>query len=214
MEFLKTLLHFDTVLKSIIQQYGALTYLILFAIIFAETGLVIMPFLPGDTLIFAAAALAADGTVLNPILLFVILAVAAIVGDTVNYWVGNKLGDRAYKGEIKYIKKEYIERTHAFFEKYGGKTIFLARFVPIVRTFAPFVAGASKMSYSYFFTYNIIGGLVWVGLFTFLGYFFGNLEPVKKNFELVVVAILIISLVPILFEWIKARQEAKKVASQ
>ncbi len=214
MEFLKTLLHFDTILKSIIQQYGTLTYLILFVIIFAETGLVIMPFLPGDTLIFAAAALAADHTVLNPILLFIILAVAAIVGDTVNYWIGNKLGDRAYKGEIKYIKKEYIERTHAFFEKYGGKTIFLARFVPIVRTFAPFVAGASKMSYSYFFTYNIIGGLAWVGLFTFLGYFFGSFEPVKKNFELVVVAILIISLVPILFEWIKARQEAKKVASQ
>lgn len=214
MDFFKMLFHLDDALKGIIQQYGTLTYLILFGIIFAETGLVILPFLPGDSLIFAAAALAADGTVLNPLLLFVILSIAAIVGDTVNYWVGNKLGDRAYKGEIKYIKKEYIERTHAFFEKHGGKTIFLARFVPIVRTFAPFVAGASKMSYSYFFTYNIVGGLVWVGIFTFLGYTFGNIDFVKKNFELVIVAILVLSVVPIIFEWLKAHMETKKVSSQ
>ena len=215
MEYFKMLLHLDDALKGIIQQYGTLTYLILFGIIFAETGLVILPFLPGDSLIFAAGALAADGTVLNPLLLFVILAAAAIIGDTVNYWVGNRLGDRAYKGEIKYIKKEHLERTHAFFEKHGGKTIFLARFVPIVRTFAPFVAGASKMSYSYFFTYNIVGGLVWVGIFTFLGYIFGTQEFVKKNFELVMVLIVVVSVVPMIVEWLKSRQKTQpKKASE
>lgn len=211
MEIIKMLLHLDEALKGIIQQYGALTYLILFAIIFTETGLVIMPFLPGDSLLFAAGALAAaENSPLNPFLLFILMAVAAIVGDTVNYWIGNKLGDRAYKGEVKFIKKEHIERTHAFFEKHGGKTIFLARFVPIVRTFAPFVAGASKMSYPYFFSYNIFGGIVWVGIFIFAGYFFGNIPFVQKNFELVIVAILVLSVVPIIFEWAKARMEAKK----
>jgi len=202
-------LHLDKYLDKIIQQYGTLTYLFLFAIIFTETGLVIMPFLPGDSLLFAAGTFAAIGS-LNVWVLFVLLSVAAIVGDTVNYWIGNKLGDRAYKGEIKYIKKEHIERTHAFFEKHGGKTIFLARFVPIVRTFAPFVAGASKMSYRYFFSYNVFGGLIWVGIFTFLGYIFGNIDFVKKNFELVIVAILVLSVVPIFVEWFKARMEAQK----
>jgi membrane-associated protein len=204
--------HLDKYLDKIIQQYGALTYIFLFAIIFTETGLVIMPFLPGDSLLFAAGTFAAIGS-LNVWLLFGLLSVAAIVGDTVNYWIGNKLGDRAYKGEIKYIKKEHIERTHAFFEKHGGKTIFLARFVPIVRTFAPFVAGASKMSYRYFFSYNVFGGLTWVGIFTFLGYIFGNIDFVKKNFELVIVAILVLSVVPIIYEWLKARMEVKKANS-
>lgn len=209
-EFLKMLLHIDDILKDIIQQYGTLTYLILFAIIFVETGVVIMPFLPGDSLLFAAGALAAiPNSPLNPILLFVLLSVAAVVGDTVNYWIGERLGDRAYKGEIKFIKKEYIEKTHAFFEKHGGKTIFLARFVPIVRTFAPFVAGASKMSYSYFFRYNIFGGIVWVGIFLFAGYFFGNIPIVQDNFEIVIVVILVLSIVPMIYEWLKARQERK-----
>lgn len=215
MDFIKTLLdqflHIDKALGGIISQYGTLTYLILFGVIFVETGVVIMPFLPGDSLLFAAGALAAGTGSLNPIVLFVLLSLAAVVGDTVNYWIGNKLGDRAYKGEIKFIKKEHIERTHAFFEKHGGKTIFLARFVPIVRTFAPFVAGASKMSYRYFFSYNIFGGIVWVGIFTFAGYFFGTIPIVQKNFELVIVAILLLSVVPIIYEWVKARMETQKV---
>ncbi len=215
MDFLKTLidlfLHLDKHLETIIQQYGTLTYAILFAIIFLETGLVITPFLPGDSLLFAAGTFAALGS-LNPWLLFILLSVAAITGDTVNYWIGSKLGERASAGEIRFIKKEHIERTHQFFEKHGGKTIFLARFVPIVRTFAPFVAGASKMSYSYFFSYNVFGGIVWVGIFTFAGYFFGNIPIVRENFELVIVAILIISVLPIGYEWLKARQENKKVA--
>ena len=210
MEILKYLLdlflHLDKYLDKIIQQYGALTYLFLFGIIFMETGFVVTPFLPGDSLLFAAGTFAAIGS-LNPWLLFILMSVAAVAGDTVNYWIGNKIGDRAYKGEIKFIKKEHIERTHAFFEKHGGKTIFLARFVPIVRTFAPFVAGASKMSYGYFFSYNVFGGLVWVGIFTFAGYFFGGIPFVQENFELVIVAILIISVLPIGYEWIKARQE-------
>lgn len=209
-EFFKMLLHIDDILKDIIQQYGTLTYLILFAIIFVETGVVIMPFLPGDSLLFAAGALAAiPNSPLNPILLFILLSVAAVVGDTVNYWIGERLGDRAYRGEIKFIKKEYIEKTHAFFEKHGGKTIFLARFVPIVRTFAPFVAGASKMSYGYFFRYNIFGGIVWVSIFLFAGYFFGNIPIVQENFELVIVAILVLSVVPMIYEWLKARSESK-----
>jgi membrane-associated protein len=211
MEFIQMLLHIDDVLKDIIQQYGTLTYVILFAIIFIETGIVIMPFLPGDSLLFAAGALAAQpNSPLHPVVLFVLLSVAAVVGDTVNYWIGEKLGDRAYKGEIKFIKKEYIEQTHAFFEKHGGKTIFLARFVPIVRTFAPFVAGASKMSYGYFFRYNVFGGIVWVGIFLCAGYFFGNIPFVQNNFELVIVAILVLSVVPMIYEWFKARQENKK----
>ena len=208
-------LHLDKYLDQIIQQYGTLTYLFLFGIIFVETGVVIMPFLPGDSLLFAAGTFAARGS-LNLWVLFALLSVAAVVGDTVNYWIGNKLGDRAYKGEIKYIKKEHIERTHAFFEKHGGKTIFLARFVPIVRTFAPFVAGASKMSYGYFFSYNIFGGIVWVGLFLFMGYALSNvcfsapIGCVKDHFEAVIVLILLVSVVPIIVEWVKARRETQK----
>jgi membrane-associated protein len=199
-------LHLDEHLANIINQYGVWTYAILFLIIFMETGFVVTPFLPGDSLLFAAGTFAALGS-LNVWLLLILLMVAAIVGDTVNYWIGHYLGDRAYN--IKWIKREYLDRTHAFFEKHGGKTIFLARFVPIVRTFAPFVAGMGKMSYGYFFSYNVFGAIAWVLLFTLLGYFFGNIPFVKANFELVIIAIILISVVPAVWEALKARREIK-----
>jgi membrane-associated protein len=197
-------LHLDEHMANIINQYGAWTYAILFLVVFMETGFVITPFLPGDSLLFAAGTFAALGS-MNVWLLVLLLIIAAIAGDTVNYWIGHYLGDRAYN--IKWIKREYLDRTHAFFEKHGGKTIFLARFVPIVRTFAPFVAGMGRMSYGYFFSYNVFGGIVWVLSFTFLGYFFGNIPFVKENFELVILAILFISVVPIAWEALKARRE-------
>jgi membrane-associated protein len=212
MEFVKFLidlfLHLDEHLAMVISQYGGWTYGILFAVIFVETGLVIMPILPGDSLLFAAGTFAALPDGLNIWYLVILLIIAAILGDTVNYAIGHYLGERAYN--IKWIKKEYFEKTHAFFEKHGGKAIFLARFVPIVRTFAPFVAGIGKMTYSYFITYNFVGGIVWVVLFTFAGYFFGNIPFMKKNFEYVIIAIILLSLLPMVYEWWKARSEAKK----
>jgi membrane-associated protein len=198
-------LHLDTYLAQIIADYGTWTYAILFFVIFMETGFVVTPFLPGDSLLFAAGTFAALDSGLNIVVLLVLLMVAAVLGDTVNYWIGHYLGDRAYN--IKWIKREYLDKTHAFFEKHGGKTIFLARFVPIVRTFAPFVAGIGRMSYGFFFRWNIIGGITWVVLFTLAGYFFGNIPFVKENFEFVIVAIILISLVPIGIEWLKARKK-------
>ncbi len=210
MDFLKSMLdlflHLDEYLSKIITDYGTWTYAILFTVIFVETGLVIMPFLPGDSLLFAAGTFAALGS-LNIGFLILLLIGAAFLGDTVNYSIGRYLGERAYN--IKWIKKEYFDKTHAFFEKHGGKAIFLARFVPIVRTFAPFVAGIGKMSYSYFITYNIVGGVVWVLLFTLAGYFFGNIPFVRENFEYVIIVIVLISILPMVFEWLKARREAK-----
>jgi membrane-associated protein len=208
MQMLDLFLHLDELLQDIITRYGTWTYGLLFVVIFMETGFVVTPFLPGDSLIFAAATFAAKGA-LNPWIIFGLLSVAAIAGDTVNYWIGHRIGARAYTGEVKWIKKEYMERTHAFFEKHGGKTIFLARFVPIIRTFAPFVAGVSRMSYGYFITYNFIGGIAWVAIFTVLGYFFGNIPFVQKNFELVIIAIIVISVIPAVVEAWKARQESK-----
>jgi membrane-associated protein len=211
MEILKSLidlfLHLDEYLAQIITQYGVWTYGILFVVIFVETGLVIMPFLPGDSLLFAAGTFAALGS-LNFWSLLGLLMVAAVLGDTVNYSIGHYLGERAYN--IKWIKKEYLDKTHAFFEKHGGIAIFLARFVPIVRTFAPFVAGIGKMSYGYFITYNFVGGITWVALFTTAGYFFGNIPFVRHNFEYVIIVIILISVLPMVFEWLKARREAKK----
>ncbi|MCK6539617.1 MAG: DedA family protein [Anaerolineales bacterium] len=204
-------LHLDEYLAGTISTYGAWTYGILFFVIFMETGFVVTPFLPGDSLLFAAGTFAALGS-LNVWFLAGLLFVAAVLGDAVNYSIGHYLGERAYK--IKWIKREYLDKTHAFFEKHGGKAIFLARFVPIVRTFTPFVAGIGKMSYGYFATYNVTGGATWVLTFTLLGYFFGNLEVVKKNFELVIVAIILISVVPMFVEWWKARREAKKVKAE
>ena len=210
MEFLTTFvdifIHLDVYLNDIISQYGAWTYALLFAVIFVETGLVVMPFLPGDSLLFAAGALAAlPSSALNIYTMIGLLTVAAILGDTVNYWIGHALGEKAY--ESKWIKTEYLDKTHAFFEKHGGKTIFLARFVPIIRTLSPFVAGVGRMSYGYFFSYNVFGGLIWVPLFSFAGYFFGNMEIVKHNFSIVILAIIAISLVPVFVEAWKARKE-------
>jgi membrane-associated protein len=200
-------LHLDEYMSQVITQYGVWTYGLLFFVIFMETGFVVTPFLPGDSLLFAAGTFAALGS-LNIWLLIGLLIVAAVGGDTVNYWIGHKLGDRAYN--TKWIKKEYLDRTHAFFEKHGGKTIVLARFVPIVRTFAPFVAGMGRMSYSYFFSYNVVGGIVWVLLFTLAGFFFGNIPFVQKNFEFVIIAIVLISVLPAVWEALKARREVKQ----
>lgn len=206
--FIDFVLHMDKHLPELVKALGGWSYAALFAVIFVETGLVIMPFLPGDSLLFAAGAVSAFGW-LEVIPLFILMAVAAVVGDTVNYWIGHYIGPRAFSGNIRFLKKEYLDRTQAFYEKHGGKTIFLARFVPIVRTFAPFVAGVGKMRYSYFFSYNVFGGIVWTALFIFAGYFFGNLEFVKNNFSLVVIAIIVISVMPMVYEFIKAKQEKK-----
>ena len=198
-------LHLDEHLNQIVTTYGVWTHLILFAIVFAETGLVVTPFLPGDSLLFAAGALAAIGS-LDLWLLVVLLIGAAILGDTVNYWVGAWIGPRAFSGNVKFLRKDYLDRTHAFYEKHGGKTIILARFVPIIRTFAPFVAGVGAMSYPRFILYNITGAVLWVGLFVPLGYFFGNMPTVKDNFSLVILAIIAISVMPIAVEAIRARR--------
>ncbi len=214
MDFLKQVFDFilrlDIHLNELILQYGTLTYLILFLTIFAETGLVVTPFLPGDSLIFAAGTFAARGS-FNPLLLFIILALAAILGDTVNYWIGKFLGDRIIESKkIKLINKSHLEKTHRFFEKYGGKTIIIARFVPIVRTFAPFVAGAGSMTYKKFIKYNIIGAILWVGLFTYSGYYFGNIPAVKNNFIFVIIVIIFLSLLPPIIEFIKHKMYNKK----
>lgn len=202
-DFFNFFLHLDRSLQGVIGQYGTLTYGILFLVIFAETGLVVTPFLPGDSLLFAAGALA-PSTGLEPWLLLLVMGGAAVLGDAVNYAIGHVIGKRALDGEIKFIKREYLDKTHAFYEKYGNKTIVLARFVPIVRTFAPFVAGVGRMSYRHFATYNVVGAILWVTLLIGAGYFFGAIPFVKKNFELVIIAIIILSILPGVYEWWKA----------
>ncbi|OAI09475.1 hypothetical protein A1353_03975 [Methylomonas methanica] len=201
------LLHIDKHLANIISDYGTLTYAILFLVIFVETGFVVMPFLPGDSLLFAAGAFVAMDAFNLPILLGV-LGAAAVLGDTVNYWIGRSIGLRAYS--LSWVNREHLDRAQAFYDTYGGKTIVLARFVPIVRTFAPFVAGIGKMPYSTFILYNIVGGVAWVLICVFAGYFFGNIPLVKKNFELVVLGIVLISILPIVLEVWKARKQAKQ----
>ncbi|MEI8570583.1 DedA family protein [Methylomonas sp. LW13] len=201
------LLHIDKHLANIISDYGTLTYAILFLVIFVETGFVVMPFLPGDSLLFAAGAFVAMDAFNLPILLGV-LGAAAVLGDTVNYWIGRSIGQRAYS--LSWVNREHLDRAQAFYDTYGGKTIVLARFVPIVRTFAPFVAGIGKMPYSTFILYNIIGGVAWVLICVFAGYFFGNIPLVKKNFELVVLGIVLISILPIVLEVWKARKQSKQ----
>jgi len=195
--------HLDQVLADLLKNYGAWTYLVLFVVIFCETGLVVTPFLPGDSLLFAAGAFATQG--LNPWLLFVLLSIAAIAGDTVNYWIGHYIGPKAFTGKVRFLKKEYLERTHRFYEKYGGKTIIIARFVPIIRTFAPFVAGIGAMNYGKFIVYNIVGGVAWVALFVFAGYSFAGQEWVKRDFHWVILAIIIISVMPMVIEYLRSR---------
>jgi len=210
MQFIQTVidlfLHLDKHLGELIQQIGIWTYLPLFFVVFMETGFVVTPFLPGDSLIFAAGTLAAlPESPLHIVVLFLILAAAAILGDTVNYWIGHYIGPRVFTEKVPFLKKEYLDRTHQFYEKHGGITIFLARFIPIIRTFAPFVAGVGTMTYGHFIVYNILGGLVWTALFSFGGYFFGNLQIVRNNFSLAIVAIILISVLPVLVEIIKSR---------
>lgn len=197
-------LHLDKHLNEIINQYGTLTYAILFLVIFAETGFVFTPFLPGDSLLFAAGTFAALGS-LNVHFLFFLLSVAAIIGDTVNYWIGYYFGAKLFEKNSRYLKKEYLERTHSFFEKYGGKTIIISRFVPIVRTFAPFVAGVGAMTYSKFILFNIVGGVLWCASFVYGGFFFGNIPVIKNNFSFVIIAIILISVLPALIELIRHR---------
>lgn len=207
-------LHLDEYLSVIIQQYGTWTYLILFAVIFMETGLVVTPFLPGDSLLFAAGTFASPalGSPLNIWVLWALLCVAAILGDTVNYWIGHYIGPRAFSGEVRFLKKEYLDRTHEFYERHGGKTIVLARFIPIIRTFAPFVAGVGAMSYGKFISYNVFGGILWVTIFTWGGYFFGTLPFVQDNFSFVVLAIIAISVLPAIIEVVKEKTRPARKA--
>lgn len=216
METLRSLidlfLHLDKHLDTVFRDFGIWTYVLLALVVFCETGLVVTPFLPGDSLLFAAGALASGGA-LDVHLLALGLLVAAIAGDTLNYHIGKYIGPRVFeKKDSRIFRKEYLERTQSFYERYGGKTIIIARFVPIVRTFAPFLAGVGRMNYMQFLTYNVFGGVLWVGLLTYAGYFFGELPFVKKNFSLVVLAIIFISILPAVFEFIKMRKEAQKAA--
>jgi len=203
--FLDYVLHLDKHLALLTAEYGVWTYAILFLVVFAETGLVVTPFLPGDSLLFAAGAVCALGS-MDVVSLMALLAVAAVVGDTVNYSIGSALGHRILARGSRFIKQEHVDRTHAFYEKHGGKTIIFARFIPIVRTFAPFVAGIGSMQYRSFAIYNIVGGVIWVVSFTLLGYFFGGLPFVKQNFTFVVLAIVVISILPGVYEAIKLRR--------
>ena len=213
MDFIKLaidfVLHLDKYLDLIIRTVGIWTYLILFVVIFIETGLVVTPFLPGDSLLFAVGAFAAKGS-LEVFPIWILLMLAAVLGDTANYWIGHKIGPRVFKEDTRWIKREHLERTQAFYDKHGGKTIFLARFIPIIRTFAPFVAGIGKMRYGYFLTYNIIGGISWVTLFIWGGYFFGGLPIVEKNFSLIIIALVLIPGIPALIEVFKSRKKPAK----
>ncbi len=207
-DFIQILLHLDQHLAWFVQQYGAWVYALLFLIIFCETGLVVTPFLPGDSLLFVAGTLAAVGG-MDPVMLMAALTIAAILGDTVNYWIGHLLGDRVLAAErLRFIKRQHLERTQQFYARHGGKTIILARFVPIVRTFAPFVAGVGRMAYGHFLAYNVVGAILWVVGLVLAGYFFGNLPAVKDNLTLVILGIVFVSVLPVLFEYLRHARAA------
>jgi membrane-associated protein len=210
-KFIDIILHLDKYLKDLVPEYGLWIYLILFLIIFCETGLVVTPFLPGDSLLFTIGALAGAGA-LNLYALLALLTVAAILGDSVNYWIGNYLGPKVFKTESRFLNRKHLQKTHDFYERYGGKTIVIARFVPIVRTFAPFVAGIARMSYLRFMTYNIAGGILWIFSLTIAGYLFGGLDFVKKNFSLVIFGIIILSILPAIIEFLRERHRMRKSA--
>jgi membrane-associated protein len=213
MEFLKELmdvvLHLDRHLDAFVAQFGPWLYVILFLIIFCETGLVVTPFLPGDSLLFAIGALTARPDGLNLWIVLVSLSIAAVLGDSMNYWIGYFLGEKLQKKYPRLIKPQHLERTHAFFERYGGKTIVLARFVPIVRTFAPFVAGVGRMTYSRFMMFNVTGGLFWVVSLVLVGHFFGNLPIIRDNFSVAVLVVIFLSLLPAVFEFLRERKRRR-----
>lgn len=210
--FIDIFVHLDKYLSMVIQQYGTVTYVILFLIIFCETGFVVTPFLPGDSLLFAAGTFAAMGA-LDLSSLLVLLTIAAVAGDTVNYWIGSLVGPKVFcRDDVRFLNKKHLERTHHFYEKYGSKTIIIARFVPIVRTFAPFVAGIGRMTYRRFISYNIIGGILWIAVCVLAGYFFGNLPLVKENFSLAILAIIVVSIMPGVVEIVRHRQRASHAA--
>ena len=212
-KFIDLVLHLDRHLDAMIQTLGPWLYVILFLIIFCETGLVVTPILPGDSLLFAVGALSARPDGLNMALALALLSTAAILGDTVNYWIGAYAGPKVFhRKESRWFNPKHLERTHAFYEKYGGKTIIIARFVPIIRTFAPFVAGIGRMTYSRFLIYNVSGGLLWVGLCVLAGYFFGNWPVVKENFTIVILAIIVVSLLPLVVEWLRHRRGGASAA--
>ena len=209
------ILHFDKHLADIISQYGSATYAFLFAIVFCETGVVFLPFLPGDSLLFATGAIAADpASGLDPLVLYILLTIAAILGDSVNYAIGRRVGARILDWNLPFVKKEYIDRANEFYAKHGAKMIVMARFVPIVRTFAPFVAGMAEMNYRVFVTYNVVGAFIWTTLFIWAGYFFGGLPFVQENFEIVAVAIVLLSVLPMIYEAIVHRREQAAKAAQ
>jgi membrane-associated protein len=204
--FLDMLLHLDKTLVGVVHDYGHLAYVILFLIIFTETGVVIFPFLPGDSLLFAAGALAArPDSGLSMWVLIPLLIAAAFLGDNLNYFIGDRLGPRVFREDFKFLKRKYLEQTQAFYAKHGGKTLILARFVPIVRTFAPFVAGIGTMTYRTFVAYCIAGAVLWVASMSVLGYLFGNIPVVQKNFELVVIGVVVLSLMPAIWQFAKSR---------
>jgi len=205
-------LHLDRYLGELLHYFGAWTYVVIFLIIFCETGLVVTPILPGDSLLFGLGAFAANPYLKGPLeveWLFLTLSIAAVAGDTVNYSIGHYIGPKVFKnGESRFFKREYLERTHRFYERHGGKTIVIARFMPIIRTFAPFVAGIGEMTYARFISYNVIGGVAWIGVFIFGGYFFGNLPMIKNNFTLVIIGIIILSVLPGVIEYLRQRRES------